>query len=104
MFYKSVMLLGGGLGERLEPVGIVACAIVDGPLFHTLGHAVGDASRQGFLVVNSVDERVVGRKREIFKHLGTVEYLAGVISLRTLFGNLHCNGFAVGGFLNNFES
>ena len=41
MIYKSVMLLGGAVGERMEPVGIVACAAVDGPAFHPVGHTVG---------------------------------------------------------------
>ena len=40
MFYEAVMLFGRSLSQRLEPVGVMTCAIVDGPLLHTLGDTV----------------------------------------------------------------
>ena len=104
MLYKSVMLLGSCLGEGLEPVGVMAATVIDCPLLHTLGHAIGDTARQWLLVVNSIDERVVGGERVLLEHFRTVKHFAGVISLRSFLGNLYGYRFAVGSLLNDFES
>ena len=38
---EGVMLLGGPSGKGLEPVGVVAGAIVNGPFLHTVCNTVG---------------------------------------------------------------
>ena len=104
MLDKSVMLFGCGLGQRLEPVGVVARTVVDGPAFHAFGHAVGHFARDGLLVVDGVAERFVGVDGEILKHLGAVEHLGCIVLLRTLLGDVHCHRLTVGSLFNYFES
>ena len=104
MVYKCVMLLGSGLGHRLEPVGIVAGTVVDSPTHHTAGHAVGDLNRQRLLVVYRINENLVCLFREIFKHLLAVEHLLCVIDFWAFGRNLDRNCFAVGSFLYYVKS
>ena len=104
MFDKGVVLFGGATGEGVEPVGVVAGAIFDGPLLHSCGNAVGEFARDGLLVVDGVDEFVVGLTGEVLKHFLAVEHRFGVELLCTFLGEINRNGLAVGGFLYRLES
>ena len=104
MLYESVMLLGSCLCERLEPMGVMAGTIVYGPLLHTCCNAVSHAAGERLLVVDSVNQRFIRLDRKILKHLLSVEHLAGIVLLRTLFRNLDRNRLSVGSLLHDFES
>ena len=104
MLDECVVLFGGAIGERVEPVGVVACAVVNGPSFHALGHAVGKRARDGLLVLDGCDESVVSGLGQIFIHFAAVEHGLGVIGFGALGGNLHGNGLTVEGLFYNFES
>ncbi len=101
---ESVMFLGGCFGQRLEPVGVVACAHVDGPLFHSLGNRFGHFARQSLLVVDCVDEGLEGVGRQVFKHSLAVEHVFAVIFLRAFSGNADGVGLPVESFIDHFES
>ena len=44
---EGVVLLGGGAGHGQEPVGEVGAALLQGPILHGLGDALGHFGRQG---------------------------------------------------------
>ena len=89
---EGVVLLGGAVGQRMKPVGVVARAAVDGPALHAFGHTIGELQRDALLIVDGVYERLVGRFGKIFEHLLTVEDHRGVVFLHSLLGgsHLHC--------------
>lgn len=104
MVNECVMLLGGGLGQRLEPVGIVTGAIVDSPAHHAVGNAVSHFQRKRLLVVYRVNKHLVCLLGEILKHLLAVEHLFGVIDFRAFCRNLNRDCFAVESFLDYVKS
>ncbi len=104
MFHEGIMFLGSCLGEGLEPVAVVACAVVDSPAFHAFGHGIGHLARQRFLIVDGVDKGIECFRGKILEHLLAVEHILPVIGFGTFFGNFHRLGLAVEGFVDNFES
>ncbi len=79
VLHKGVVFFGSAVGQRVEPVGIVAGTVIDGPALHAFGNAVGHVERQRLFVVNGVDQSVIGGFRQVFKHCFTVEYVFAVI-------------------------
>ncbi len=104
MLNESIVLFCGAVGQRMEPVGVVARTVVNGPLLHACGHAVGDFARQGLFVVDSIDKCIIGFLGKILKHLLTVEDVFSVILCRTLFGSFHRYGFTVKSLFHYFKS
>ncbi len=88
----------------MEPVGVVAGAVVESPALHAVGHAVGELAAQRLSVVNGFDKRVVSLLGEILEHALTVEYLLSVISLYSFLGKIDLHSLAGCRFLNTFES
>ena len=75
---KAVMLLTGDAGQRLEPVGIVGGALLNGPALHDAGHDVGDLKVQRLALLNRRLEALVGRAGQTLAHLMLVEDFAAV--------------------------
>ena len=47
MFHKGIVFLGCAFGQWLKPVGIMCCAHLHSPLFHTVGHGIGYSVHEG---------------------------------------------------------
>ena len=75
---KTVMLLAGDAGERLEPVGVMGGALLDGPALHDAGHHVGDLDVQRLALFNGGLEALVSGAGEPFAHLMIVKDFAAV--------------------------
>ena len=104
VLYERIMFLGGGFGQRLKPVGVVARAVVERPALHPFGHAVGHFARQRFLVVDSAAECLVGVGRQVFKHLLAVEHILAIILFGSFLRDFHRVGLAVERFVDHLES
>ena len=63
---EAVVLLGGGPGQGLEPVGEMGRALAEGPILHSQGHRVGEGRVQGFA---PLDGRLQGAEDGLGKHL-----------------------------------
>ena len=72
------MLLTGDAGQRLEPVGVVGGALLNGPALHDAGHDVGDLKVQRLPLLNRRLEALVGRAGQTLAHLMLVEDFAAV--------------------------
>ena len=72
------MLLTGDAGQRLEPVGVVGGALLNGPALHDAGHDVGDLKVQRLALLNCRLEALVGRAGQTLAHLMLVEDFAAV--------------------------
>ena len=72
------MLLTGDAGQRLEPVGVVGGALLNGPALHDAGHDVGDLKVQRLALLNRRLEALVGRAGQTLAHLMLVEDFAAV--------------------------
>ncbi len=83
VLYEGVVLLGGALGQRLEPVRVVRHAVLLGPLLHAGGHGVGYGAVEARAVVHHVDERVVDLRRQVLVHLGAVEHVLAEVFRRS---------------------
>ena len=72
---EKPVLLGGGVGQRVEPVRVVGGAELHGPAFHALGYLVGNGAVHCGTVLHHVDHLVVYFRGEIACHLLLVEYV-----------------------------
>ncbi len=61
------MLLGRQAGHRLEPVGVVGGALLDGPLLHHGRHDVGDAGVERSALL----DRVLDRLEDVLRQAGS---------------------------------
>ena len=68
------MFLGRAAREGLEPVGVVVGAVLQGPLPHAGGYAVGDFGWQRRAVLHGVDERIERFLVQVFAHGVAPEY------------------------------
>ena len=71
------MLLGGGVGEWVENVGVVEGTPAGGPLLHGLGHYVGHGPVELSALLNRLLDRlenVLGQGR---LHLGQIKNVLG---------------------------
>ena len=70
---EGVVLLGRAARQRLEPVGIVVGAVVEGPLAHAGGDAVGQLELEWGAFLHGVEQRHVGMIFDISAHGGAAE-------------------------------
>ena len=101
---ERVVLLGGTLGQRLEPVCIVRHAILYGPLLHAGSHSVGHVAVEACTVVDDVDHLLVHVLRQVLVHLLTVEDLLSKILVRSLTGCFHVEGLLLECLADNLKS
>lgn len=101
---QRVVLLGGALCQRLEPVGHVGHVMLHSPLFHTLCDSVSGLPVKGLSVVDAVKERVQGLGVQVLVHFGTVKdqfsVVVGGLALRALSRNC----LLLEGFLHQIKS
>ena len=71
---ETVMLLGRGAGQRLEPVGKVGGPLFDGPIPHGGSHGIGHIRVQGRAASNGLFERIVNLAGQSAPHDLIVEY------------------------------
>ena len=74
---EAVVLLGGDAGHRLEPVGEVGRALLDGPVLHGVGHDVGDAQVHALALADAVQHLPIRVLRQALAHGGEVENPGG---------------------------
>ena len=72
---EAVVLLGRQAGERVEDVGVVGGALLDGPVLHGRRNDVGDGGVERFGVVEGVQERLVDRLRQSRLHHRPTEHV-----------------------------
>ena len=77
---EAVVLLARDAVERLEPVGEVGRALLEGPLLHRVGDLVGDVEVDGLVVLDDARELVVRRLGEPLAHVQVGEDQAAVLS------------------------
>ena len=75
---KAVVLFAGGAGQRLEPVGVMGGALLDGPAFHHAGHDVRHVQIQRLALLDGSLQALVGRAGQTLAHLMLVEDFAAV--------------------------
>ena len=101
---KGIVLLGRTARQRLEPVGIVVGSVLEGPLPHAGGDAVGHLARQRRAVLHRVEQRRIGLLVEVFAHGFATEDLLPEIVRRTPLGSLHFDGRVVDRRIDHLES
>ena len=89
------MLLGRAARQGLEPVGVVVGTVLQRPLAHACGNAVGNFARERRTVVHRVEQLRVSLLVEILTHGGASEYLLSEIVRRTTFGSLDLHGVVI---------
>ena len=72
---EAVVLLGGSLRQRLEPVGAVGCAQLHRPGLHPFGYRIGRLHVEGGAVIDDVAHLLVYFRWEILEHLLAGEYV-----------------------------
>ena len=65
---ERVVLLGGQAGERLEPVGVVARAVLDGPVLHRRRDHVGHGGIERLTVIDGAKEAAIHLLGEPLPH------------------------------------
>ena len=73
---KGVVFFGGDAGHRLEPVGVVRCALFNGPILHRIGDDPGDLRIQRGALADRLLERPVYILGHPFLHHHFIEYHA----------------------------
>ena len=104
VFDEGVVLLGGTLGEGLEPVGVVGDAHLLGPLLHPFGDGVGDGAVETGTVVDDVDEVVIHVGGQVLVHLLTVEHVLAEVFGGSLGRGFHFHSLLLEGLLYDLES
>ena len=104
MFDEGVVLLGGTLGEGLEPVGVVGDAHLLGPLLHPFGDGVGDGAVETGTVVDDVDEVVIHVGGQVLVHLLAVEHVLAEVFGGSLGRGFHFHSLLLEGLLYDLES
>ena len=61
---EGIVLLGGDAGQRLEPVGVVRGAVLDGPVLHRLRDRVGNRRIQRLSKGDGSTQRAMHGRRE----------------------------------------
>ena len=75
MLNECVVLLGCGVGKRLEPVSTMCYAKLHSPLLHAFSYLVGSCTIKWCAVVDYVKHLVIDLLRKILEHLLLVEYV-----------------------------
>ena len=68
------MLLCSNVGKRLEPVGKMGRAMLQGPFLHTIGNIVCNGKVKGTSIVDAVDQSVINLDIQVFTHFVAVEH------------------------------
>ena len=92
-------LLGGAVGQGLEPVGVVGHAERLGPALHAVGNEVGHFAADGSAFVDGVGDGLVGLAGQVLLHLLVVEDVAAVVIGQAAGGRSHFKRLAVGKLL-----
>ena len=66
--HQRIVLLGGEAGQRLEPVGEVGGAVLDGPVLHRGGHDVGHLGVERLAPVDGPDQALEDLLGEALAH------------------------------------
>jgi len=61
---EAVVLFGGDAVQRLEPVGKVGGAVLNGPILHGVGHDVGHLRVETFGVLDGLPQLPIGLGRQ----------------------------------------
>ena len=85
---EAVVLFGGHAGERLEPVGEVRCAVLQGPDLHAVGDVVCDVERERRARAQAALPCLERGAGYILLHSGLIKYVAAK-QFRDLFFRLH---------------
>ena len=96
---EAVVLLGGAVGQGLEPVGVVGDAQGLGPALHAVGNEVGHFAADGGAFVDGVGHGLVGFAGQVLLHLLVVEDVAAVVVTEAAGGGSHFKRLAVGKLL-----
>jgi hypothetical protein len=75
---EAVVLLGGDTRQRLEPVGVVGGALLDGPLLHGVRHHVGHVLVQRRAFLDGAHQLLVGGLGKALAHGVLVEHHGSV--------------------------
>ncbi len=70
---EGIVLLRSNACQRLEPVGIVGCAVFDGPLLHGMGHGIRDRGIQLIALGDGFLQLPVDAFRQTLPHDAVVE-------------------------------
>ena len=74
---EAVVLFGSDACHRLEPVGKVGRALLDGPILHGVGNDVRHCDVQALAIGNAAQHLPVGVLRQPLAHGGQIEHLCG---------------------------
>lgn len=85
---EAVVLFGGHAGERLEPVGEVRRAVLQGPDLHAVGDVVCDVERERRTRAQAALPCLERGAGYILLHSGLIKYVAAK-QFRDLFFRLH---------------
>ena len=83
---QRVVLFGGEAGERLEPVGVVGRAVLDGPVLHRRGDDVGDLRVERLAVIDRPEQAPVDVLRQTLPHDAPREDVGAENAVDTLGG------------------
>ena len=75
---EAVVLLGGDAGQRLEPVGVVGGALLDGPLLHGVGDDVGHVLVERRALLDGLHQLLIGGLGQALAHDVLVEHHGAV--------------------------
>ena len=67
------MLLGRDTRERLEPVRVMRGTLLERPLFHSVGHLVGDVEVERLALLDNARELLVRGLGQPITHDGVAE-------------------------------
>ena len=104
VLHEGVVLLGGPVGERLEPVRVVRDAFFQCPHTHAGGHVVGYLPVDGDAVVDGVGQGFIRFLGEIFLHGLPVEDVLAIIFGYFVLGSDGFHGLPVGSLLHGVEA
>ena len=104
VLHEGVVLLGGALGEGLEPVRIMRDAHLDCPLLHALCDGIGGVHIKRASGVEGFGVAPIDFERKILAHLLLVENVGGIIRRRTFGRCGHGDGAFFESLFHDFET
>ena len=104
MLDEGVVFLSCGVGQRVEPVGVVGCAHVHGPFLHSLCNLVGKGPVHDGPVFHYVHHLGIYLRRQILEHFLFVEYVLSEVFVGTSVRQFHIQGVFLKGLAQDFKS
>ena len=92
---EGVVFFGGEAGHGVEPVRVMGSAHFNGPVFHGIGHHVGDFRVQAFAVADGLGQLAVHVLGQTLAHGAQAEHVAAeklIRFLRLFFARRHGRG------------